>query len=100
MPLPLITEFSSHLFWDIDPKLLDFDEHKPQIIKRVLEYGFINDWLIISKLYGINVIAETTAKFRELDPRALSFVSSFSGLPIELFRCYTTKPSTPVYWNF
>ena len=100
MSTPSISDFSPHLFWDINPKQLDFEKNKAHIIKRVLEYGFIKDWMSISKFYSIPVIAQIATQLRELDPRALSFIATLSGLPKESVRCYTTKPQTTAYWNF
>lgn len=41
--VPIVDQFSSHLFWDTDRKVLDPDEHRAYIIKQVLEYGTIED---------------------------------------------------------
>ena len=95
-----IQDFSPHLFWDIDADTLHFDYNKAQIIQRVLEYGLMKDWLIISGVYGLRIIAATAAQLRELEPRTLSFITNLSGLPKESFRCYSTKQSIPKHWNF
>ena len=95
-----VADFSAHLFWDVDKGKLDLQIHKQQVIRQVLEYGLLSDWLIINRLYGIKTIAETTASFRQLDPKALSFIVALSGMPKEFFKCYTTKPSMPKHWNF
>lgn len=93
-------DFSPHLFWDVDKQQTDLEAHKPQIIQQVLEYGLLADWLLIRDLYGINEIAKTAATFRQLDPKALTFISTLSGRTKESFRCYNTKPSTAQRWNF
>lgn len=36
--------FSSNLFWDIDPNNIDMEKHASFIVHRVLEYGTIEDW--------------------------------------------------------
>ena len=95
-----ISDFSPHLFWDVNKDKLDFDINKSQVIQQVLEYGLLADWLIINNLYGVKQIAETAAMFRQLDPVALSFIATLSGMPKELFKCYSTKPSIPPHWNF
>lgn len=96
----LINQFSSYLFWDIDKSTLDIDTHAAYIIKRVLEYGQLNDWYLIRDYYTIPVIAENAKKFRELDERALYYVAAISGTPINQFRCYTIQQSNPQHWNF
>ena len=95
-----VANFSPHLFWDINKEKLDFTSNKSQVIKQVLEYGLLNDWLIINDLYGIKEIAEIASAFRQLDPMALSFIVAVSGKPKESFKCYSTKQSIPQHWNF
>ncbi|MFA5010617.1 MAG: hypothetical protein WC644_01575 [Ignavibacteria bacterium] len=88
-----IEEFSKHLFWDTDRGLLDFEKNRSYIIKQVLEYGMKEDWEKIKDYYGIEKIGETAKMFRELEPKALSFISLLSGIAKEKFRCYTTLKS-------
>lgn len=38
-----IQQFSPHLFWDVRKEDIDFDVHAQYVIKRVLEYGLLND---------------------------------------------------------
>ncbi|MFC2118131.1 DUF6922 domain-containing protein [Bacteroidota bacterium] len=95
-----IQQFSKHLFWDVNRTSLDFNEHKSYIIKQVLEYGLINDWGLIQKYYGIKQIGRIAQTFRELDKKALSFISFLSKTPLEEFRCYTYQQSIPQHWNF
>ncbi|NDV83806.1 hypothetical protein [Bacteroides sp. 51] len=95
-----IHSFSSYLFWDIDKSTLDASVHDAYIIKRVLEYGQLSDWVLIRDYYTIPVIVDKAKKFRELEERALSYIATVSHTPIEQFRCYTTLQSTPRHWNF
>lgn len=97
---PQIQYFSKHLFWDVNRKNLDLEKHKAYIVKQVLEYGLINDWDLVQKYYGIEQIAEVSKSFRELDKKALSFISFLSKTPIKAFRCFTYQQSTHQHWNF
>jgi len=97
---PHVIQFSKHLFWDVKRTTIDFEKHKSYIIKQVLEYGLIDDWRLIQKYYGIKQIAEVSKSFRELDKKALSFISFLSKTPLKEFRCYTYQQSTPQHWNF
>ena len=54
-----IENLSQHLFWDIDVGKLDFKRDRKFIIQRVLDYGLITDWRIISNYYGISEISKT-----------------------------------------
>ena len=95
-----IGQFSSYLFWDVDKDSLDMDEHASYIIKRVLEYGLLSDWNLICNYYTLPVIVAYVKKFRDLEPRALSYISAISQIPIQQFRCYTAQQSNPQHWNF
>ena len=87
-----IDNFSEFLFWDVDRYSVDIQKNEPFLVQRVLEYGLIEDWNALKRLYGVPRIARTAQKLRSLDPRALSFIAAISSTPIEQFRCYTTRP--------
>lgn len=97
---PINAGLSTHLFWDVNKDNLDMDKDMSLIIRRVLEYGLWNDWEIIHARYGIDLITEITAGFREIEPKAANFIAKLSGLPLDRFRCYTTRQSTNRHWNF
>lgn len=92
--------FSTNLFWDVDASALDMEENKRFVIQRVLEYGILSDWEIIKNSYGINTIAEEMQKVRTLDGTSLSFISAITNIPVKKFRCYTSKQSKVLHWNF
>ena len=96
----LVNNFSSHLFWDIDRSKLDLDEHRQFLIGRVLQYGYLKDWQTLIKLYGFEKIKESLTELRFLDDISLHFASNFFSIPLEKFRCYTTKLSAQNYWNY
>ena len=48
------------------------EKHSQYIIKRVLEYGMLQDWNIVKQYYGLGRIVEIAKGFRELEPRALA----------------------------
>ena len=95
-----ITRFSTYLFWDVNKDDLDMEKHSQYIIKRVLEYGMLQDWNIVKQYYGLGRIVEIAKGFRELEPRALAYLSAISQTPKAQFRCYTYQRSNPQHWNF
>ena len=76
-----ITRFSTYLFWDVNKDDLDMEKHSQYIIKRVLEYGMLQDWNIVKQYYGLGRIVEIAKGFRELEPRALAYLSAISQTP-------------------
>ena len=91
----ILSRFSSHLFWDVKVEDLDVDRSRKFVINRVLDYGLIDDWHLLTEIYGIQEIAATAASLRNLDKRSASFVSMLSKVPKENFLCFTSKQSTP-----
>ena len=91
---------SKHLFWDTPITNIDIEKNKGFIVQRVLEYGLMKDWNLITQWFGVNAIGEIATQFRSLDPKALAFLVNITGLPINNFRCYTTKQSTQAHWNY
>ena len=73
-----ITRFSTYLFWDVNKDDLD----------------------MVKQYYGLGRIVEIAKGFRELEPRALAYLSAISQTPKEQFRCYTYQRSNPQHWNF
>ena len=82
---------SKHLFWDTPLVGIDIEKNKGFMVQRVLEYGLMNDWNLISAWFVISEIGALATKFRSLDPKALAFIVKLTGLPIHSFRCYITK---------
>ncbi len=85
--------FSEYLFWDVRKDTIDLDANEAYVIKRVLEFGQINDWRQLVSTYGLERIVRVAQRLRTLDPKALSFISCISSTPKKTFRCFTSKPS-------
>lgn len=94
-----INDFSPHLFWDVDLDGFDLKNHKSHLIQKVLEYGFINDWQLLKKLYGLEIIKEVSLNLRSLDAVTLSYLSAIFKIDKTEFRCYKHKQLYPTYWN-
>ncbi len=47
-----ITDFSQHLFWDVDKESFDLDKYKVQMIAKALEYGNWKDWDLLKNTMG------------------------------------------------
>ena len=95
-----IQRFSDYVFWDVDRDTINLTQNAPYVIRRVLEYGQIGDWKLLLTYYGLDQIVQVTKRLRDLEPRALAFISTISGTPINQFRCYSTRQSNPEHCNF
>ncbi len=94
-----ISDFSKHLFWDVDPNKLDPEKSKKLIIHRVLDYGLIEDWRIIYKYYGLNTITEVAKNIKDLDKKSASFLALLTDTNKKEFRCYNSEQSVMKFWN-
>ena len=94
-----INSFSPNLFWDANLSDLKMDESRGYIIQRVLEYGQMNDWLLINRYYGLDQIVEECKKMRSLNPVCLAFICTISHTKEEEYRCYHYRQSCPTPWN-
>ena len=95
-----VADFSDHLFWDFDRNKISLDQPQGQVVQRVLEYGLLKDWIVLTHLYPFQNILQTAMQLRTLDPRALAFLINISGTSKEDFRCYTTRQSINQHWDF
>ena len=94
-----ISDFSPHLFWDVDLDDFDFELHKVHLIHKVLEYGLLKDWDLLKRYYGLEVIKEVSLNLRTLDAVTLSYLSTIFNIDKTEFRCYKHKQLYPTYWN-
>ncbi len=94
-----ISDFSPHLFWDVDLEKFDLEKHKVQMIQKVLEFGKINDWNLLKKYYGLETIKNVSLDLRSMDAVTLSFVSTIFNIDKKEFRCYKHRLLVQNYWN-
>lgn len=94
-----ISDFSKHLFWDVDLSGFDFEKHKVHLIHKVLEYGMLKDWNLLKEKYGLETIKEVSLTLRTLDAVTLSYLSAIFNIAKTEFRCYKHKQLFRTYWN-
>jgi hypothetical protein len=94
-----IHKFAKNLFWDVDVYHLSMEKNAMFIIQRVLEYGQLNDWILINKYYGIDKIVRECKQMRSINPVCLSFICAISKTKKEDYRCYHFKQSFQTLWN-
>ncbi len=87
------SDFSPHLFWDVDIENIDLNRSRKLIVERVLEYGQMEDWKKLQEAYGLEEIKRLALTIRSLDEVTLSFLCTLFDLKKTDFRCYTHKQS-------
>jgi hypothetical protein len=92
------------LLWDVDTsKMTDDDWQRMRlfVVHRVVEFGDVNDWYAIFKLYGgFDGVRETIKQIRDvLLPRNESFVRLVFKLKKEDLICYERKRLRELHLN-
>ncbi len=57
------------LFWDVDPKRLDPDQHPRYVIERILDFGLDPEVRWLTRYYPKQAIVETIENSRILQPK-------------------------------
>ena len=86
-----IYSFSDYLFWDADKNTIDLEANASYVVQRVLELGQFSDWKLLVRRYGIPRISAVAQNLRTLDPKALSFMSAVSSVPLESLLYSTSR---------
>lgn len=95
-----ISDFSQHLFWDVDKDSFDLNIYKVQMIGKVLEFGNWNDWKLLISFYGLETIKEVSLNLRSLDAVTLSYLAVFFNIDKTNFRCYKHRQLVQNSWNY
>lgn len=81
----------------MDVSTLNFDKHKEYIVQRVLEYGVMKDFVLLTNYFSLNQFKNIAINLRSLDDRTLNFIATITNTPIQDFRCYTLKQSQQIH---
>ena len=65
-------KFRQELFWDVDPKTINFKKHARYVIERILDFGNEEELRWLGRHYSRLLIKETIRKSRVLDPKSKS----------------------------
>ena len=83
----MIPERVQRLFWDADKKRVDLRFHRSYIIRRIMDYGDLDDvrWMVVT--YSSEEIIGVLKKGRGLSRKSGSFWGSHFGVPKEEVAC-------------
>lgn len=79
--------FWNYLFWDVYKSEFDIVNAKVYFIERVVILSSFEDYKMLQKLYGMDVVLEVIIPLRCLEAKTLSFFSSIYGIYISKCRC-------------
>lgn len=75
------------LFWDVDRDSIDIEKHKFYIIKRIIEYGDLEDVSWMKNTYSEDEIAEVIKKSKGLSRKTAYFWAYYLNIPLEEIEC-------------
>jgi hypothetical protein len=84
-------QFSTYLFWDSNPELIDFERDKNKVIRRVFDMGRIEDVVETLWFYKREDIIHALITASYLPQNAILLGSALFQLKNEDFKCYTSK---------
>jgi hypothetical protein len=71
------------VFWDINPKKLDWRSNRQFIIERVLTRGLTSDVRAIFRVYSKEELADAVLKSKTLDKKTANFMSNYLNIPLK-----------------
>jgi len=89
--IDLIPERIRRLFWDVDKGTVDIKVHRPYIIRRIMDYGDIEDVKWMLKIYSTEEIREVVQKSRGLSRKSAHFWAAYFGIAKEEVECLKTS---------
>ena len=95
-----VSNYSPHLFWDVDKDRLDLNDRKSFLVNRVLDYGVMKDWKQLVVDLGLKEIGNIAMDLRHLDPKSLSFIALLINKDVKCFRSYNTIQSNKKHWVY
>lgn len=87
--------YARRLFWDVDPDRLDVDLRAAFVIERVFERGDVEDIRQCRRYYGDEQVRKVLLNAKFLPEHRMHLASAVVGEPLEKFRCYTLRRSSP-----
>jgi len=91
---------NKRIFWDVDPEKLDFEKKASFIIERVFERGDVEDIRMCRRFYGDEKLAEVLLRAKYLPEKRLYLASAVIDKPVNLFRCYILRQSSPALFPY
>lgn len=88
-----VSDFSSHLFWDVKPDTLNTDLHQQLIVERVIQRGSLKDLSLLEQFYNRESIRAVISQLPWLNEKDMAFVHIYFDIPYDDLKCYTKRQS-------
>lgn len=91
--VPKMTDFSSHLFWDVKQDAINPERHQRLIVERVIQRGSLKDLSLLQQLYKKDNIRAVIKQLPWLNEKDIAFVHIYFDIPYADLKCYTKRLS-------
>jgi len=85
--MDLIPKRIKRLFWDVNKDDVDVRRHRPYVIRRIMDYGDVEDVKWMLKIYSTDEIIEVVKKSHGLSRKSAYFWSTYFNIPKEEIEC-------------
>jgi hypothetical protein len=83
----IIPDRTKRLFWDVDQEKIDIRDHRSYIIRRIMDYGNVDDVNWMMKIYTSDEMIQVVKKRRGLSRKSAYFWSTYFNIPKEEIEC-------------
>lgn len=87
--------FEKRIFWDVNFEELDYDAKANFVIERVFERGDVEDIRQCRRYYGDEKVTATLLAAKFLPEHRIHLASAVVDEPLNKFRCYILRQSSP-----
>jgi hypothetical protein len=91
-----ILQLSKKAFWDVDMANMDYEVNADFIVRKVFDYGDTKDILEVLAFYGDERVGNALVTASYLMQKSIVFASKFLKIPLQSFKCFTTKQYHPI----
>lgn len=92
--------FNQRIFWDVDFDRIDYEAKANFVIERVFERGDVDDIRQCRRYYGDEKVTKALISAKYLPLHTLQFVSAIFQIPLNEFRCYNLRQSSPELYPY
>lgn len=96
IPANQIIYLSKDAFWDVNMEKMDYEKNADYIIRKVFEYGSMEDVLEVMAFYGKEKVKKALITAPYLKEITMVFASKLFDISIEDFKCSTTRQLHPI----
>jgi hypothetical protein len=85
--MKVIPEKVKKLFWDVKKDEVDIELHRSYIIRRIMDFGNMNDVKWMLETYSPEEIVEVVKRSKGLSRKSARFWSAYYDIPPEEIAC-------------